>query len=166
MAKAIIPFSAFVQAAGEEHEEFINQLHEYMMENDYTVEIKDAKSGYVVSYIYKPTKRTVANYVFRKKGPLIRIYADNLSSYLGLLQELPEDMKAALAKAPLCKRMIDPTACNSHCAQGFDFILDGQSHQKCRYNAFLYYIDQNTKPHLMEIMKQEVQARKLASSAS
>ena len=64
MAKQVILFSDFILSAGAEHEDFINQLHVYLQKNDCVAKIREAASGYVVSYVHKPTARTVANYVF------------------------------------------------------------------------------------------------------
>lgn len=160
MSKTTIPFSAFVEAAGPEHADFIHSLHEYMLENDCKTELKEAANGYVVSYMHKPSKRTVANYVFRKKGPMIRIYADNVPSYMEILANWPETMKAAIKKAGPCKRLINPEACNARCLKGFDFILDGERQQKCRLSGFMFFLDPETKPHLQEMMELEMRARK------
>lgn len=152
-------FEDFLQSAGPEHTEFIEGLHQLLLENHYSVMIKEAKSGYVVSYLHTPTKRTVANYVFRKKGPLLRIYADNISGYTNLLDAWPEAMKSAIRKAGPCKRLIDSAACNPHCIMGFDFVLGGEKLEKCRNNCFMFYLEDLTKPFLREMMEREINAR-------
>lgn len=159
MPKGAIPFEDFLNAAGAEHAEFIENLHKLLLSNDYSITIKEAKSGYVVSYVHKPTKKTVANYVFRKNGPMIRIYADNVADYMNQLDLWPEDMKASIRKAGVCKRLVNPDACNPRCSTGFDFLLDGEHWQKCRNNCFLFYLNDSTKPFLQEMMEGEVKAR-------
>lgn len=159
MPKETIPFSAFVEAAGPQHGEFINWLHAYAMENNFTVDIKDSKNGYVVSYIHAPTKRTVANYVFRKKGPMLRIYADNVATRMDILETLPDSMKKTIAKSAACRRMLNPEACNPRCLMGYDFLLEGKREQKCRYGGFMFFLDDETKPYLKEMMEQEISAR-------
>lgn len=159
MPKETIPFTAFVEAAGPDHSEFIQQLHQFMLEQNCTVTIKEAKMGYVVSYVHTPTKRTVCNYVFRKKGPLLRIYGDNAASYLDLVNQLPVAMKDTIRAAGPCKRMLDPEACNPRCLMGFDFILDGQRQQKCRNSGFFFFLEDETKPWLKKMMEQEMAAR-------
>jgi len=162
MPKQVIPFSDFLVAAGPEHEEFINQLHDYLEQENCIVEIKEAKSGYVVSYVHKPTKRTVANYVFRKKGPMLRVYADHVLSYADNFTDWPASMKEAIKKGGVCKRLLDPNVCNSRCLMGFDFILDGERQQLCRYGSGLtFLLDVESKPHLSDIMKHEIQARQV-----
>ena len=160
MAKQIIPFDFFVSSAGAEHTEFINQINEYMKENNSRTEIKEAASGYVVSYIYEPSSKTVANYVFRKKGPMIRIYADHVPQYMDILGKWPKSMKDSIKKAGSCKRLLDPEACNPRCPMGFDFILDGERQQKCRNNSSMFFLSTETKPYLKEMIEHELKARK------
>jgi len=160
MPKQVIPFNDFLVTAGTEHETFINQLHAYLQENNCCAKIKEAANGYVVSYVHKPTNRTVANYVFRKKMLMIRVYADNANSYADVISHLPDTMKDAIRNGGNCARLINPTACNSRCLKGFDFMLDGDRQQKCRCHMGLtFFLDNETKPHLLEIMKREMQAR-------
>jgi hypothetical protein len=161
MTKQVIPFSDFLTAAGASHEVFINQMHAYLQENDCVWKIREAANGQVVSYVHKPTKRTVANFLFRKKMPMLRIYADNVLTYSDIVAQLPETMKNAIRQGGNCSRLIDPTACNSRCLKGFDFILDGERQQKCRcHMSFTFQLDSEAKPYLLEIMKREMQARK------
>jgi len=161
MPKQVIPFSDFLVTAGAEHEAFINQLDAYLQENDCIWKIREAANGYVVSYIHKPTKRTVANYVFQKKMPMLRVYADNILSYEDNVSKWTDTMKDTIRKGGNCSRLSDPTACNSRCLKGFDFILDGERQQKCRcHMSFTFFLDDETKLYLLEIIKYEIQARK------
>lgn len=159
MAKEVIPFERFVEAAGDEHAAFVNSVNDYLTANSCKAEIKTAANGYVVSYVHKPSKRTLANYVFRKQGPLMRVYADNVQSYMEKLDAWPDSMKAAVKKAGNCKRLLNPADCNSRCTMGFDFILDGERQQKCKYGAFLFFLTDETKPYLDEMLKSEINAR-------
>jgi len=160
MPKPTILFSEFLALAGAEHEEFINRLDGYLQENGCVAKIRESASGYVVSYMHKPTGRTVATYVFRKKMPMLRVYPDNIADYENILANWPATMKDAIRKGGNCARLIDPAACNSRCLQGFDFVLDGERQQKCRCHMGLtFLLSDETKPHLLEIMEREIQAR-------
>ncbi len=78
-------YCLFLESVDEHNREFVNQLNEIFLENGYSCDIKTAKNGYMVSYISKKPKRTIANFVFRKTSMKIRIYATHvslLSSYL------------------------------------------------------------------------------------
>ena len=160
MPKQVIPFSDFMIAAGAEHEVFINKLHDYLQANDCVAKIKMAANGYVVSYVHRPTARTVANYIFRKKMPMLRVYADNILRYTEIVARWPDNMKDTIRKGGNCSRLIDPNACNSRCLKGYDFMLDGERQQKCRcHNSFAFFLNDETKPYLLEIMEREIQAR-------
>ena len=159
MSKTTIPFETFVEAAGLEHTDFINSLHENLVNANCKAEIKEAASGYVVSYIHIPSKRTVINYVFRKKGIMIRIYADNVSHYMEILETWPNSMKDFIKKAGPCKRLLNPDDCNSRCLMGFDFILDGERQQKCRNSGFMFFLDDETKPYVNDMVLREMQLR-------
>ena len=159
MSKIIIPFRTFIEAAGLEHTDFINSLHEHLVNANCKAEIKEAASGYVVSYIHIPTKRTVINYVFRKRGIMIRIYADNVPRYMEILDTWPNTMKDFIKKAGPCKRLLNPDDCNSRCLMGFDFILDGERQQKCRNSGFMFFLDDETKPYVNDMVLREMQLR-------
>ncbi len=164
MAKQAIPFSAFAEAAGPAHAGFIGTLHKELTDKNYITEIKQAAQGYVVSYVHRPTKRTIANYVFRKKGLLLRVYADNVISYMETLTSWPDSMKEAVKKAGPCKRLLNPADCNPRCPTGYDFILDDERQQKCRYNGFLLSLTDETKPYLLEMVRCEIKARQSVSA--
>jgi len=160
MPKETIVFEEFLIAAGKQHGDFIERLHEFLQENGCIMKMKMAANGHVVSYMHKPTARTVANFLFRKGMPMLRVYADNTVHYADMLAKWPDDMKDTIKKGGNCKRLSDPTACNSRCLLGFDFILDGEHQQKCRcHMAFTFFLGDETNPHLMEIMKREMEAR-------
>ncbi len=159
MPKPAIPFSAFVEAAGPQHTEFIGALHDYLLAAHCKAEIKEAAQGYVVSYVHTPSKKTVANYIFRKKGPMIRMYADHVAAYMERLDTWPAAMKSTLKDAGPCKRLLNPEACNARCMKGFDYVLDGERQQKCRYGGFLLALTDETKPHIRDMMEREMAAR-------
>ena len=162
MPKTNITFGDFKEAAEQEHVDFITALHHLMIENECIAEIKEAASGYVVSYIHNPSKRTVANYVFRKKGLMMRIYADNVPSYMEILAKWPVAMKETIKKSGECKRLINPEACNGRCLMGFDFILDSERQQKCRNGGFIFFLNEETKPHVKKMIECEMLIRKKA----
>lgn len=159
MAANVIAFEEFLMAVPQGQRAFVADLHDDLSGRGYTFKITEKASGYLLSYNHPATKNVLLNYVFRKSGILMRLYADEIVSYMALLQELPAAMKEKVAKAPNCRRMLDPAACNPRCKMGYDFLMDDQRHQKCRMNAFLLLIDEESAPHLLGLVKQEVAAR-------
>lgn len=162
MAKEKIEFKQFLEAAGAEHQKFVTEVHDFFSENNCVCEIKEAKNGYVVSYVHKPAKKTVANYVFRKKGLILRIYGDNIACYEQLTDEWPESMVKEVKKAGPCKRLLDPSACNSRCQMGYTFMMDEEKQVKCRYGSFMFLLDEETKPYLQDMLEREMQYRSQA----
>jgi len=150
-----IPFGDFIAAVDITHLDFVNSLHGYLTEKGCKVEVKEAANGYVTSYSCGKPKRTIFNYVFRKSGLMMRLYIDNAAAYAQTLASLPDSMKAEIKKAGICKRLIDPAKCNSRCKGGFDFLLDGEQQQICRF-ALMFLVNDETKPHLKDIIEKEV----------
>ena len=141
---------------------FVDAMNEYLLAAGCTVDVKLSKTGYVVSYVYEPTKRVMLNYVFRKKGMFMRLYADHLDAYAQMLETLPAEMQKHLGKTSPCRRLLDPTKCNARCPMGYVFTLNGEEQKKCRYNCFLFLIDDESAPFLREMVEAELKARSAA----
>lgn len=151
-----IEFQDFIATVPAENQDFVKELHDKLMDYGCKIEIKTAKSGYMVSYTYN--KKTVANYVFRKKGMLVRIYGVHVNDYESVLETLPDEMIHTIQKAPICKRMADPDACNPKCSMGYDFWLKGEHCQKCRSSAFLFMVCPQNNPWIRTLLLHEVEA--------
>ena len=94
-----IEFEEFLASVSEQNQEFVKELHNQLMESGCKIEIKSAKSGYMVSYLYH--KKTIANYVFRKKGMIARIYGVHVNEYEEVLETLPDELIRAIQAAPI-----------------------------------------------------------------
>lgn len=149
-------FQDFLDMVDEETQKFVSDLHEELTGHGCKAEVKSAKSGYVVTYSLN--KKAIANYVFRKKGLVARIYASRIIQYMDILDTLPDEMVQDIRKAPVCKRLIDPAACNQKCSMGYDFILKGERQQKCRNNAFMFLLSKENKPFVKSLLLHEVKA--------
>lgn len=156
-----IPFENFLAEVHPAYREFVAKTHAFLLEAGCKLKIERAKSGYVVSYYFLSGKsqRAVLNYVFRKKGMLMRIYAEHVAEYPELLEGLPEDVAQGVEKAPICKRLHDPAACSSRCPMGYRFTLHGEFHQKCRYNAFMILVNEQNIPHIRAMLEREMALR-------
>ena len=149
-------FADFLASVDGENQQFVSDLHDELTELRCKADIKLESNGVVVSYSLN--KKTIANYVFRKKGLIVRIYAGHIAQYEDVLDTLPDEMARAVQDAPVCKRMVDPTACNSKCAMGYDFILRGERLQRCRYSAFMFLLDEESRPFVRSLLLHEVKA--------
>lgn len=155
-------FNAFLEDIAERDRPFVVELNDYLIENGCKCDIKESKSGFVVSYVLKEEKKTVMNFVMRKTGVKVRLYADSISKYEDFLNGLPEKMKKEIKKAGSCKRLLDPTACNSRCKMGYCFNMDGEAYQNCRYGAFFLSVNEESGPYLKEFVQRELSACKKA----
>lgn len=149
-------FQDFFASVDGENQKFVSDLHDELTELGCRIDVKSAKSGYVVSYSLN--KKTIANYVFRKKGMFVRLYAGHIVQYMEILDTLPDSMVRSIQEAPSCKRLVDPAACNQKCPMGFSFILKGEHLQKCRNNAFLFLLDEESRPYVQSLLLHEVKA--------
>ena len=94
MAQQKPGFEDFIGTVDSGSRDFVRALHGIFTEHGCKLEIKEAKSGYVVSYLLN--RKTVMNYVFRRKGLLARIYAGHIAGYMAHLE-----LQAAVFKSRL-----------------------------------------------------------------
>lgn len=149
-------FEDFLAAVDGENQKFVRALHDELTALGCNTDVKLAKSGYVVSY--RLNKKTIANYVFRKKGLIARIYAGHIMQYMEILDTLPDVMVRAIQKAQICKRLVDPSACNQKCSMGYTFTLKGERLQRCRNSAFMFLLDEESRPYVKSLLLSEAKA--------
>jgi len=151
-------FNVFLKAVDDRYKDFVMEINDYLTQNNCKCEIKPAKNGFIASYKPETTKKVLATFVFRKTGMRIRIYPEHVKAYETFLNTLPELMKKEIKKASVCKRLINPEECNSKCHMGYDFLLDEEHHQKCRYMAFMPALSEETTPYIKEFLEKELNA--------
>ena len=158
MDKNDLCFDDFINEVDPNYHGFALQTHEHMLQNDCKLKMTHAKNGYVVSYQHGKKKRVIMNFVFRKSGLFARIYCDHIGEYIETLEGISTNMIKTIEKAPVCKRFEDPSTCNSKC-NGYVFTLKGTQHQKCRYNCFLFAVDDESIPFIKTLFENELQHR-------
>ena len=119
-------------------------------------EIKEAKSGPVLSYL--KDKKVLLNYVYRKSGIKVRLYAAGISKYEERLADLPDKMKAELIKATDCKKL-NGLSCTPTCPGGYTYSLDGEVLKKCRSMAFLMTLNPKTAEYIQNLVICEARER-------
>lgn len=149
-------YDLFLQTVDARFLGFINEINDYLLKQGCKCDIKTAKSGYVVSYVYGDTKKTLANFVSRKTGMKIRIYAEHVTDYQDFLDTLPDKMKKEIQKASVCKRLLNPADCNSRCPMGYTFELGGELYKKCRYMAFMPTLSAENNPFIQQFLQHEI----------
>ena len=82
-------FMLFLNDVPTDMQDFVLNIDNFLLEKKCKREIKTAKSGFVTSYIKSNTGKTLLNYVFRKTGVKMRIYASGVNNYVVILNEFP-----------------------------------------------------------------------------
>jgi len=160
MTKEVTPqFDDFLSEVAPDYREFVANAHELLLRDNYKLKIEAKASGLFVSYSHPKTKRSMLNFLFRKSGLFVRIYADNFSKYANFLNCLPEKMEKEIGKASVCKRLIDPATCNPKCIMGYDFSISDKRYQKCRYSCFQFAVNFESVPVLSEFIERERKER-------
>lgn len=151
-------FSNFMMSVPASEQGMVLKLDQLFRDHGFECSMEMAKNGYVVSYFIMKEKKktTIANFVFRKSGMKIRIYASNVAKYQDFLNTLPKKMKAEIIKAGDCRRLLDPSACNKRCNMGFQFQIEGETYKKCRYMAFMPTLCEENDPYIEEFLKLEL----------
>lgn len=155
MGKANYQFEDFLSEVNPEYKGFAVQIHESLLQDGYKVKVESKTAGFFVSYSHPKTKRSMLNFLFRKKGLLVRIYADNYSKYTDFLNSLPEKMESEIGKASVCKRLVNPEDCNPKCVMGYDFNIKNNRYQKCRYSCFQFVVYDESIPFIEAFVENE-----------
>ena len=69
-------FEDFLINVEDAYKEFVNNINKQLLIKDYIIKIESKASGLFVSYSHPKTKRGILNFLFRKKGLLVRIYGE------------------------------------------------------------------------------------------
>lgn len=149
-------FQEFLAAVPGTMQSFVSDLDEYLTEKGCKCEIKSAKSGFVTSYTRPGSNLKLFNYVFRKTGIKVRIYAANVKQYESFLDSLPEKMKKDIKKATDCKKL-NGQPCTPNCKGGYTFSMDGEEYKKCRNMAFMPTLNGENSAYIRQMIEQEVQ---------
>ena len=157
MAEGKITYEQFLESVALEDKDFVQNLHDFMLEKGCKSAFEAKKSGNLASYKYGKPPRAVMNFAFRKNGMLTRIYGEKASTYPEFLDSLPTEMKEAIASSGICKRLVSNT-CSTKCV-GYDFMMDSQNHQKCKYACFLFLTNENSKPFIKLFIANELEGR-------
>lgn len=148
-------FMHFLQDIPAEYQNFVMELDEYLTAKGSKRTIKAAKSGFVTSYSSPASGRALLNYVFRKSGVKMRIYAEHIGEHPEVLNCLPDNMKADIKKAGDCKKLTGFT-CSPTCTAGYTFVMDGEEYRKCKNTAFFHSLTAGSIAHILKLIKAEI----------
>lgn len=149
-------FERFLGDIPEDCRDFVVELDKYLTEKGSKRTVKEAKRGFVTSYSSPKSGRALLNYVFRKTGVKIRIYAENVGAYPDILSDLPKAMKADIIKAGDCKKL-GGLNCTPTCSGGYSFFMDGIEYKKCKSSAFFHSLTPENFEYIDRLIKAETE---------
>ncbi|MCR5794652.1 MAG: hypothetical protein K6G61_04820 [Solobacterium sp.] len=149
-------FSEYQELLPSEIRDTVQRIHAELSAMGFSEEIKEAKSGPVLSY--RKDRKVLLNYVYRKSGIKVRLYAAGIAAYEDRLAVLPDSMKAELRKAADCKKL-NGLPCTPACPGGYTYTLDGKLMKKCRSMAFLMTLNQKTAESVQTLILCEAEER-------
>ena len=149
-------FIHFLQDIPSEYQNFVLELDEYLIAKGSKRTIKAAKSGFLTSYSSPASGRALLNYVFRKSGVKMRIYAEHIGEHPEVLNCLPDKMKSDIKKAGDCKKLTGFT-CTPTCTAGYSFVMDGEEYRKCKNMAFFHSLNAGNMEHILKLIKAEIE---------
>lgn len=148
-------FMMFVNDVDASMQGYVLELDQFLLSKGCKREIKSSKSGFVTSYLKESTGKTLLNYVFRKTGVKMRVYAAGVQRYEAILNDFPDQMKKNIIKAGDCKKLTGGT-CSPTCPAGYTFIMDGTEYRKCRNTAFFFDLNEQTGKYLWNLLESEL----------
>jgi len=158
MAEAKLSFDDFVKALNASDVAFVQDLHNYMLNNGCKVGyFEEKKTGLLGSYKHTKTKKSIVNLLLKNHGVLVRIYGENIDGYRAFLNTLPEEMVKSIDGAKICKRLVN-NGCSPKCS-GYDFTIGSEHFQKCRYNCFEFLVTEESAPYIKAFVEYEIEGR-------
>ncbi|MCL2034143.1 MAG: hypothetical protein FWG94_05355 [Oscillospiraceae bacterium] len=160
MTQAKISFEQFLEAVDADNKPFVQDLHNYLIDNGCKATFEEKKSGFLASYKFGKPQRAILNFVFRKSGMLTRIYGERIGGYPDFLNTLPSVMVESIKDARICKRLVHNT-CSPKCI-GYDFMIGNEHFQKCRYSCFEFLMTGKSNPYIKSFVEHELKERMTA----
>jgi len=160
MAKAKYQLEDFLAVVDiDDCKNFVAEINK-LLQSNYKLGIKPLAYGLSATYHQNGTKTSMLKFSFTKAGQfVVYIYAENYAKYSDVLNGLPQSLKSKIAKSPVCKKAIDPQKCWDGCNAMMEFHLDGDFHQKCRYDCLLFDVNVENVPYLKELIECEAKER-------
>jgi len=149
MAK--ITHEQFLEATNEDNKGFVQEIHDYLLENGCKAAFEEKANGYLASYKYGKPPRAFLNFLIKSHDTKARIYGENAGGYAEFLNSLPCEMVEQIEAASDCK------PCSEKCSGGYRF----QNLRKCRYSCFEFLMTDASRPYIKGFIEQELAQRKV-----
>jgi len=151
-------FEDFLMSVKSEYKDFVLTVHEIILREGCKVKIDSSKTT-LFSVKYTQGRKGIFNFMLRKRGFKASVYAANFAQYPAVLNSLPENMVAQIAKTSACKNMTSQPSCWDGCI-GYDISIGEEQYQKCKFNCFKFDVDAESTPFLIELLESELRERR------
>ena len=149
-------FELFLKEIPGVYGDYVKELDSFLTDKGSKRTVRLSKSGYLTSYTVPGKDRMLLNYVFRKSGVRLRIYAQNVAEYDEILNHFPPEMKKDIIKAGDCKKL-NGLKCTPACPGGYKFYMDGVEYRKCRSMAFFHSLKEENLDSILKIIEKETE---------
>jgi len=160
MSAEKISYEQFLEPVELNRRDFVQNLHNYMLDNGCKATFESKKTGLLGSYKHTKTKKSVINLLLKKHGLLVRIYGENIGNYPDFLNTLPKEMVQEIDTAGICRRIAHGT-CSPKCS-GYDFVIKDNHFQKCRYSCFEFLVTDTSSAFISAFIENELKERAAA----
>ena len=158
MAKTKHQFEDFLICVSDEYKDFVTTVHEFL-QNNFKPGIRTTKNGLSISYSHPGGINRILGFSFSKDGLMVQINAENHGKYTDVLNRMPKNIEAQVAKADDCRKLIGKKCGWDTCPPGYDFFIGKNHYQKCRYSCFKLNVDRESIPFLLKLLKSESKER-------
>ena len=162
MPKAKYQLEDFLAIVNDNFRNFATIIHEKLLQDGYKLKIQSTKTYGLHASYRQPKIKSVTGiivYLLVRDGKLmIRINADNHKQYPDVLNRLPENIISQVDKADNCMKKNDPQKCWKGC-KGYDFHIGSTHYHKCLLNCFLFDVNSENMPFLIELIEHESKVR-------
>ena len=155
-------FADFFTAVDDTHKDFVDTAHKMVLQEGYKVKKVAPTKTYLfsVAYAHPKTRRGIINFMLRKKGLRTIISVRNCDKLSDTFLTLPPKMIEQLDKTNACINMETPGKCMAKCS-GYDFYIGETHYQKCKFGCFQFDVDEESIPFLLELLKRELEERRI-----
>ncbi len=158
--KAIKPtYENFLADVPMQAKPWLDGKRKQLLDRGYREKVMAKTAGYTLSYASPATKRSFLNLLFQKGLLIFRIYLDHLAQYEEFLSQMPPAMIKMVEKSHICKQLAYGGGCSDSCVKGYDFMLQGERYQKCRYQCFEFPVNEESLPVLTALFEKELEKR-------
>jgi len=152
-------FLTFLSDAASDCVDFFLNIHGKLTQMGCKVKMTSTKAHpYQLAYTMPNSRKGILNFYLRKKGLRMRITVVNADNHAHWLNSLPAHMVNQISKKNTCVKLTENCECLDTC-MGFDFYINENHFQKCRFYCFQFDVDAESMPYFYALLEGELMAR-------